>query len=186
MAFQRRVQGEWNDTVVSWATWSEIVHSEIVVRDAAGLRSFSAYDKPPPAFVERVDRSVFARESLHWVFVKIPIDPAKKQVVYDFIHSLIAANLRYATGWECVLPETLVDRFQDDLHPLTPASQWKTRGVFCSQVGLLFLKHLQLRNCLRRDLSPCLPHNSFHCSPGFLYHFLTRDLGLPKVTPTAA
>ena len=165
-----------NDTLVSLGTWSYWVHTEIVVKTPDQCRAFSAYQIDPPSFIERPNGNTFF-DRKRWLFVPIPIDGTKSAAIYQVLHDMTGANLRYATGYECIIPESIVDRMQPDIDYSKPPSQWPTTGIFCSQAAFLFLKQLHHRGCLKCDFTDFMSRNSYHCSPAELYDILVGSLG---------
>lgn len=162
-------KGDWwsrEDLEIMLATGSMYVHAEILVvapTNKNNAVSFGAWQGEFPTFQGRKPHDWMPEQN--YVYFKIPLLDDKQ--VWDFLIEINDACLQYTTGWECILPEWVVNFTETDINPLHQPSTWKK--VFCSQVILLFLKRCLYMGWIPPDWNPIQNVHSFHCSPGILF-----------------
>ena len=170
-----------DDCFVMFATQGAFVHVELLVQNKKRTKAVAcgAWDKTYPSFQAR-DPKLYMRQS-NYVFLALPLVHEQENIALDYLASLVNSNLPYSTGWECVLPETVVDWIENDVDVNAPPSTWK-QGVFCSQIALLFLRKMVLQGVLdKASWGEVLTMHSRHCSPTILYNLLKNKGDVKQV-----
>jgi hypothetical protein len=160
------------DCLIMFATQGSFVHVEILVQNRKHTKSVAcgAWDKTFPSFQARDPRGYMYKQN--YVFLALPLVHEQEHVALDYLARLVESRLPYSTGWECVLPETVVEWLESDIDISADPRSWK-QGVFCSQIVLLFLKKMVLEKALDpASWGDVLSQHSRHCSPAALYNLL--------------
>lgn len=113
--------GDADHLLIMAATVSKWVHVEAQISSVA----FSAYHGVVPSFrATRADPP-----GPRWDALRVPL--TNRVLAMEFLHEMMRAELRYAMGWQCCLPDRVVRVLECDLDCQRPATWGK---VFCSQV----------------------------------------------------
>lgn len=172
------------EDVVMAATLGSFVHCELIIGEGKIADVYSSYcegNKLSLGFT----RSVNQFFPQNWTILVHPLTDtvhAKKLAL-----SLLGLNLPYNSRdlWQCCLQAMLP--FESELDCDLPES-WKPSGVFCSQMCLLFLRHLARVGELQTNITFKHHLESLHsrgCSPNGLYCMLSQYFKpLVKVVPS--
>ncbi len=160
------------EAVVMSGTMGPFVHCELILGDGALGDVYASYND------ERITsgfcRSLDVFESGKWVILKLPVKSLDK--ARGLTLRLMDLQIPYNQNdlWQCCIKAILP--FETELS-CDNADEWKKRGVFCSQMCLLFLRMMQKNGDL--DAPDALAHHlscvhSRGCSPNMLYSILSQ------------
>lgn len=166
--------GDWRDpyeAIIMGSTWGSLVHCELIIGDNTQGNVYSAYNN------EHVHsgctRSIENFSSNKWMLLTHQVKDTQKSQTH--VLRMLDSKLMYNTKdlWQCCI-RTLLP-FEQELD-CDVVETWKPHGVFCSQMCLLFLRHIARAGELPATMH--LQHNleSVHsrgCSPNLLYHVLS-------------
>lgn len=158
------------DDIVMGATWGSWVHCELVIARNTTGKAYAAFQgglgfMPSPS----------EPSPPGWAMFALPVtDPA---AVKAHALSLLALELPYNYGdlWQCWMSAMLP--WETELDCARPES-WKTTGVFCSQVALLFIRQMSRQQAvvLPSDTQALVEAtHSRGCSPNMLFELLSRS-----------
>lgn len=166
--------GDWYDpyeAVIMGSTVGQYVHCELVIGDNEKADVYSSYDSKQLCC--GFARSIEDYTPKRWTLLTHKLadtQNAKKQVL-----QILDKNLPYNKSdlWQCCIKTMLP--FESELD-CELVDTWKHSGVFCSQMCLLFLRHMARVGDLTTN--PHLKHHleSVHsrgCSPNLLFGILS-------------
>lgn len=172
IAFLRGDPHTQRDRMITRFTQGPYVHTEIILAKGDDMRAYSSFEGVG-GLVPCTPKSVRALDR-QWASVWFPLLPGGYEKAYALILRILATTVPYNTLdlWQCCIKVCLP--FEKDLDCGRP-EEWAPRGVFCSQVALLFLR--QLTRCGTVALSPdqtalVETTNSRGCSPNTLFKIL--------------
>jgi len=171
VAFQRGVFSDWYHDLIMIGTLGSYVHCELLLGDGMYADAFASYYDTNLS--EGFMRSKEYYDPREWVVLSYPVsDLIKAHALCVF---LLDAKIPYNTRdlWQCCVGLALP--FEQEIDCTQP-SHWK-KGVFCSQMCLLFMRYMHLQNNIKIN-SVCEHHlkhiHSRGCSPNSLYAFLSH------------
>lgn len=152
------------------ATLGPYVHTELIVGKDSLADVYSSFESKDAQYGFVRSDSVFDKEN--WSIVYLPLQSLTHAQGMSL--ALLASNVPYNHNdlWQCCI--TCALPFEEEL-ACDQVEDWKTHGVFCSQMCLLFLRSLMHHGDL--VTAPGLAHmlentHSRGCSPNLLFGIL--------------
>jgi hypothetical protein len=194
VAFKRGDPRSIQDELIMQTTGGEMIHSEFMLGRPRDIRCYTACCMLQQGSVQIKHESGFTPSRRFtslpsrdegWECVCFPLlgHARDYKSVYSVLLQLMALQLpyNYQDLWQCCSKAVLP--FERDLD-YTNFSEWKARGVFCSQVCLLLLRRFDSQGLIRLPTASryrVYASNSRGCSPNSLFY----TLGAPEpATPT--
>jgi len=172
VAFRKGSLSTWFDDMIMVGTLGSFVHCELLLGQDHYADAYSSYCDQETNLGFTRSREDFNNK--HWVVLSFPLSDAKKAqaLSLSLLDNPIPYN--YKDLWQCCLGVALP--FEQEID-CTNMEHWK-KGVFCSQMCLLFMRNLHLNDSLKlnhQGYEYNLKHiHSRGCSPNFLYGFLSH------------
>ena len=174
VAFRKGSMHRPYDMCVMATTMGEYVHAELMIGKSSTADVFSSYnDHQKGAGFER-SRYDMIETSMWDVYVHPLADTSKAQAR---ALELLAAELKYNFNdlWQCCVRAMLP--FEQEVNCMQVDETWTRRGLFCSQMCLLFMRYLSATNDLKMQPWPSSIVEKVHsrgCSPNTLHGIVCR------------
>lgn len=161
------------DALIMASTLGRFVHTELLVGQGANCRAYSSYNYTDVQ--SGFTQSINAFDPKNWEILTVPMTSSEHAQALAL--QLLDAQLPYNEHdlWQCCVKAMLPFESEVDCDSV---QTWKPRGVFCSQMCLLVLRHLLHCGVFDKNAVPSdLQHNlhavhSRGCSPNMLHALL--------------
>lgn len=160
------------DTMIMTGTLGHFVHCELILGRGAEADVFSSYNKDN--CVSGFVRSMSEFNPQEWTILTMPANDTRNARAMSL--QLLDLGIPYNAKdlWQCCVKVMLPFETEVDCNN---AMEWKQKGVFCSQMCLLFLRKmvqngdLSVNNVLKHHLETV---HSRGCSPNMLYNIIAQ------------
>lgn len=172
VAFRKGSTSAPYDMLIMSSTLGPYVHCELLLGEKNKADAYSSYNNDN--FTSGFTRSISEYNPNEWRVLAIPVTNTQNAKVLSL--QLLDANIPYNSNdlWQCCVKALLP--YETELE-CDNVDTWKAKGVFCSQMCLLFLRMLARKNDMQ--IHPSLRNHlenvrSRGCSPNMLHSILQQ------------
>lgn len=164
------------DVIIMGSTVGRYVHCELILGKGMTSDVYAAYDGDVPG--SGFTRSCEVYDPKDWVVYSLPANDLTRAKVMSL--QLIDAKISYNRKdlWQCCIKAALP--FESDLD-CDLVDTWKPHGIFCSQMCLLFLRHMARVGDINVNETLKFHLENVHsrgCSPNMLFEIIRNHFVL--------